>query len=164
MRWVPCRPVPLSLGASPFGPVAPGVAREDEVSPFQPRLGALAYNGGPTQTLLPAAGSPAIGHIPTNTTLNGVQVCPSVDQRGVASVGNCTIGAVEVAIRPSITKISPTSGPPAGGTKVSITGTGFTGATKVAFGTIAATTFSVVSSTTITAVSPAQAASTQTSV
>ena len=57
----------------------------------------LQNNGGPTQTILPATGSPAIGAIPTGTTLNGVQVCPRTDQRGVASDGNCTIGAVEVA-------------------------------------------------------------------
>jgi hypothetical protein len=56
----------------------------------------LQNNGGPTQTILPATGSPAIGAVPTGTTLNGVQVCPRTDQRGVASVGNCTIGAVEV--------------------------------------------------------------------
>ena len=56
----------------------------------------LQNNGGPTQTILPATGSPAIGAVPTGTTLNGVQVCPRTDQRGVASIGNCTIGAVEV--------------------------------------------------------------------
>jgi uncharacterized repeat protein (TIGR02543 family) len=195
-------------------------------------LGALGNYGGPTQTILPLAGSPAIGAIPTGTTLNGISVCPRTDQRGVASVGNCTIGAVEVrtdtvafnssggaavssmsgpdgssitlpsdsypghtfdgwftassggtkvggagssytippggstlyahwtAIRPAITKISPTSGPPAGGTKVTITGSGFTGATKVVFGGVAARSFTVVSSTKITAVSPAHAAST----
>jgi uncharacterized repeat protein (TIGR02543 family) len=60
-------------------------------------LGPLANNGGPTDTFLPAATSSAVGVIPTGTTLNGVQICPRVDQRGVASVGNCTIGAVEVA-------------------------------------------------------------------
>ena len=56
----------------------------------------LQNNGGPTQTILPAKGSPAIGAVATGTMLNGVQVCPRTDQRGVASVGNCTIGAVEV--------------------------------------------------------------------
>ncbi len=61
-------------------------------------LGPLANNGGLTETLLPAATSSAVGVIPTGTTLNGVQVCPRVDQRGVASVGNCTIGAVEVDV------------------------------------------------------------------
>ncbi len=58
----------------------------------------LQNNGGPTQTILPATGSPVIGAIPTGTTLNGVQVCPRTDQRGVASVGSCTIGAVEVEV------------------------------------------------------------------
>ena len=59
-------------------------------------LGALANYGGPTPTILPALTSPAVGVIPTGTTLNSVSVCPWTDQRGVASVGNCTIGAVEV--------------------------------------------------------------------
>jgi hypothetical protein len=59
---------------------------------------------------------------------------------------------------PAISSISPSSGPPAGGTSVTITGTGFTGATKVAFGGVAASSFNVVSDTQITAVSPAQAA------
>jgi hypothetical protein len=39
---------------------------------------------------------------------------------------------------------------------VTITGSGFTAATKVAFGGVAATSFNVVSDTKITAVSPAQ--------
>ncbi len=58
-------------------------------------LGALAGNGGPTQTIFPSNTSPAAGAIPTGTTLNGVQVCSRTDQRGLASFGNCTIGAVE---------------------------------------------------------------------
>jgi hypothetical protein len=59
---------------------------------------------------------------------------------------------------PSVSGISPTSGPTTGGTTVTITGANFTGATKVVFGAVAATSFTVVSSTEITAVSPAQAA------
>jgi IPT/TIG domain len=43
---------------------------------------------------------------------------------------------------------------------VTVTGTSFTGATKVLFGAVAATSFSVTSDTKITAVSPAQAAAT----
>jgi len=62
---------------------------------------------------------------------------------------------------PVITKISPTSGPSAGGTTVTITGSGFTGATRVTFGSLAATSFMVVSDTEITAVSPPQTASTR---
>ena len=48
---------------------------------------------------------------------------------------------------PTVTGLSPTSGPAAGGTLVTITGTGFTGATAVDFGTTAATSFTVVSDT-----------------
>jgi hypothetical protein len=57
---------------------------------------------------------------------------------------------------PVVTSISPSSGPPAGGTVVTITGSGFTGATRVGFGGLAAASFTVVSGTQITAVSPAQ--------
>ena len=60
-------------------------------------------------------------------------------------------------VLPAVTALSPSSGPSAGGTSVTITGSGFTGATKVVFGSVAATSFSVVSATQITAVSPAQA-------
>ena len=59
------------------------------------------------------------------------------------------------AAAPTVTGLSPTSGPAAGGTLVTITGTGFTGATAVDFGTTAATDVTVVSDTTITADSPA---------
>jgi hypothetical protein len=55
-------------------------------------------------------------------------------------------------------KLSPTSGPVAGGTTVTITGSGFTGATAVDFGSTPATGFTVNSSTQINAISPAHAA------
>jgi hypothetical protein len=66
----------------------------------RPHLGSLAFNGGPTETKLPAPNSPTVGVIPSPTTLNGVPVCGpgAFDQRGVPrpSPGpNCTIGAVE---------------------------------------------------------------------
>jgi hypothetical protein len=57
---------------------------------------------------------------------------------------------------PLIAGIWPAWGPTAGGTRVTITGSGFTGATRVAFGALAATRFTVVSDTKIIAVSPAQ--------
>jgi hypothetical protein len=41
-------------------------------SGVDPDLGPLQNNGGPTETLLPASGSPAIGVIPPGTTSNGV--------------------------------------------------------------------------------------------
>jgi hypothetical protein len=59
---------------------------------------------------------------------------------------------------PAVTSISPTSGLPAGGNTVTITGSGFTGATAVDLGVVAATSFTVVSNTQITFVTPKQTA------
>ena len=72
-----------------------GFTQPTDVVGANPLLGPLANNGGLTQTQLPAATSPAVGLIPNPKTLNSVSVCPRTDQRGVASVGKCTIGAVE---------------------------------------------------------------------
>jgi hypothetical protein len=58
---------------------------------------------------------------------------------------------------PIITGVAPPSGRPAGGTAVTLTGRGFTGTTKVMFGTVAATSVTVVSDSTITLRSPAEA-------
>jgi hypothetical protein len=55
---------------------------------------------------------------------------------------------------PVVSSVSPQQGPTSGGTTVTVTGTGFAGATTVRFGSKAATSFSVNSSTQITAVSP----------
>jgi hypothetical protein len=66
-----------------------------------------------------------------------------------------------VAPIPAVTSVAPSSGTVAGGTSVTITGSGFTGATKVRFGTVVATSFTVVSDTQITVVSPAHAAGPQ---
>jgi hypothetical protein len=90
-----------------------------------PALGALASNGGPTQTLLPAATSPAANVIPKTTTLRGVTVCPATDQRDVARPGHgetrCTIGAVEAALSNATT------------TSVTLSPTTVTAGTKVAY-------------------------------
>ncbi len=58
---------------------------------------------------------------------------------------------------PSVTSLAPSSGPSTGGTSVTVTGTGFTGASTVKFATTAATSFTVNSATSITATSPAGA-------
>ena len=50
-----------------------------------------------------------------------------------------------------VTSVLPTSGTILGGTKVTITGLGFTGATGVSFGGVPVTTYTIVSDTTITA-------------
>jgi len=59
---------------------------------------------------------------------------------------------------PTVSTISPTSGTTAGGTPVTITGTGFLAGATVSLGGTAATGISVVNSTSITATTPAHAA------
>ena len=88
-----------------------------------PLLGPLASNGGPTQTLLPGAKSPAADVIPKTTTLRGVAVCPGTDQRGVARPGRgetrCTIGAVEVGFKnPTTTSVTVSPATVTAGTRV----------------------------------------------
>jgi alpha-tubulin suppressor-like RCC1 family protein len=54
---------------------------------------------------------------------------------------------------PEVASISPSAGSTAGGTEVTITGSGFEGATQVSFGATPATSFTVNSDTSVTAVS-----------
>src|ERR1019366_2825485 len=56
---------------------------------------------------------------------------------------------------PTVSSVSPNTGSTAGGTSLTVTGTNFSGATAVKFGSVPAASFIVTSSTTVTAVSPA---------
>ena len=69
-------------------------------------------------------------------------------------------GYITVLARPNVTAVSPASGSIAGNTLVTVTGTGFTGATAVRFGGMAGSSLHVVSPTQITIRSPAHAAGT----
>lgn len=60
-----------------------------------------------------------------------------------------------VAQVPVVTGVAPSNGPTSGGTGVTLTGTGFTGATTVTFAGVPAASFTVNSATQITAVTPA---------
>ncbi|NUP50127.1 MAG: cell shape-determining protein [Catenulispora sp.] len=58
---------------------------------------------------------------------------------------------------PIVTGISPTHGPEAGGTTVTVSGSHLTGATQVLFGSVPASGVTVVNDSTLTATAPAQA-------
>ena len=70
-------------------------------------------------------------------------------------VNQSAVAAEPAESAPTVTGFSPTVGPV--GTSVTLIGTNFTGATKVAFNGIAAPTYSVVSATQITATVPSGA-------
>jgi uncharacterized repeat protein (TIGR03803 family) len=82
-------------------------------------------------------------------------VVPSGTSAGLVTVttpGGMLTSNRKFIVQPFVGSFSPTSG--AVGTQVTITGTSFTGATKVTFGGVKATTFSVNSDTQITATVP----------
>ena len=77
----------------------------------------------------------------------------------INDVGGSTASATGTATvsppRPVVTSVSPSAGPTAGGTSVTITGADFTGATAVRFGATPAASFSFDGPTQIAATSPA---------
>jgi hypothetical protein len=116
--------------------------------------GATAVNFGTT----PATNVTVVND--TTITANSPAGTGTVDVTVTTPVGTSAASPADqftftVAVAPTVTGLSPTSGPATGGTLVTITGTSFTGATAVHFGTTAATNVMVVSDTTITADSPA---------
>jgi hypothetical protein len=113
------------------------------------------YGGSQTYTI-----TPNTGYSVANVLVDSVSQGAITSYIFTSVQASHTISATFVAVPPTVTGISPTSGPTAGVTSVTITGTGFTGATAVKFGTIAATSFTVNSATSITATSPAGSAGT----
>jgi hypothetical protein len=85
------------VDSSCMSPGPPG----DLVSSSVANLAPLAYNGGPTETVVPEATNLAIGLVPVNSyvVLNAesVSLCPTTDQRGVPSISGdaCNPGAVQ---------------------------------------------------------------------
>jgi hypothetical protein len=107
-----------------------------------------------TGVLVTTSGGPAPVVDPTFTATdaNGNQL---VNANGSATL---TLGP-SFTPAPRLTAVSVTSGPAAGGTALTLTGTGFTGATGVSFGGAAAA-FTVVGDTSITVTSPSAPAGT----
>ena len=73
----------------------------------------------------------------------------------IASIYNAGTAGKAPMSAPVVTGVSPTSGPVAGGETVTVTGSGFTNATGVSFGAVAATNLAVLSDTELTVSSPA---------
>ncbi len=73
----------------------------------------------------------------------------------VAAALALSVGPAVAAAAPAITAVSPNNGAAAGGSSVTISGSGFATGSTVAFGSAAATAVKIVSSSSITASSPA---------
>jgi large repetitive protein len=143
-------PIPTVTALSPSsGPVAGGASVTITGTNFS---GVTAVKFGPdfaatftvnSSTSITAISPAGTGTVDvTVTTSNGTSATSPSDQY-IYVTG------------PTVSAVSPDSGPTTGGTSVTITGTSFTGATGVSFGGAAATNVNVVNATSITATSPA---------
>ncbi|MDR3468888.1 MAG: IPT/TIG domain-containing protein [Xanthobacteraceae bacterium] len=141
----------------------------------KPTVSGISPNSGPsaggttvtiTGTNLTGATSVLFGSTPATIVSNGPNsiTATAPPGSGTVNVTVTTIGGTSAVSTPdqftysgvpTVTLVTPNAGPIAGGTRVTITGTNFTGATAVKFGATSATSFSVNSATSITAVSPA---------
>ncbi|WP_280822736.1 putative Ig domain-containing protein [Pseudaminobacter soli (ex Li et al. 2025)] len=144
------------------------------VTSISPTSGPAAGGTSVTITGTNLLGATAVKFGATNATSYTVSSATSITATAPAGVGTVDvtvangsqISATSAADQftyipaPTVASISPTSGPTAGGTSVTIAGTNFTGATSVKFGATNATSFTVDSATSITATAPASAAGT----
>src|SRR5271165_7358289 len=88
---------------------------------------------------------------------NGIKAFAAAIVTAAAMISTVALAAPAGASGgPTVTAVSPNSGQANGGIVVTITGTNFTGATAVNFGSTAATSSSVTSSTSIPATTPAE--------
>ena len=155
-------------GLVPGSPL-PGAPAVTSVTPNSgPRAGGntvtLAGTGFTGATSVTFGGVAATSFtVVNNTTITAV--VPGAAATGAVSVivttpngsNNANTLYSYVIPAPTVTSVTPSTGPPAGGNTVTIAGAGFTGATSVTFGGVAATSFTVVNDTTITATVPASA-------
>lgn len=131
-----------------------------------PNLGTSPLAGG---NLSMCTSTPAATLVTYTVNKNATSIAGTTVRLAVINAANFSghevVGIDKVQLlatpaAPTVTGVSPSSGDPAGGAHVTITGTNFTGATSVTFGGSAATGVTVVNSTMITATTPAHAAGT----
>lgn len=94
----------------------------------------------------------------TLTYTPGSTVVPQTNFTVQGTNTNALTAAIAIQSGSTLTNISPNSGAASGGTSVTLTGTGLTGATGISFGGVAATGVNVANSTKVFAVTPAHAA------
>lgn len=151
----PALPAPTALSlAPPSGPTAGGTTVTVTGSNFVPGATTVTIGGVtiPATAVTVGAGGTTLTFVtPARETAGPVSVV-------VTTAAGSTPPLTYTYVAPTLTTVSPSSGPTFGGTSVTLTGTGFTGATGVTFDGVPATGVVVVSDTTITMTTPAGAA------
>jgi choice-of-anchor C domain-containing protein len=173
----------VTAGPYPVPPPQVGLtltlACPDEAAPAVPAVTSLSESTGPSGggTAVTVLGS---GFTPASTVTFGGTAAKSVtylSPQALTVVSPSGSGLVDVVVgtagghsatsaadqfyygsSPTVTGLSPAAGPAAGGTTVTIAGTGFTRATAVGFGSQPASSFTVVSDTEIKAAAPPETA------
>jgi hypothetical protein len=137
-----------------FGPPAGGTTVTLTGTDFAPNATTVMFGQTP---------SPAVT-VQSSTQLTAVTPPEPAGSVAVTAVTANGTSAISTNARfffgapPAVNSLVPATGPAIGGTSVTISGSGFLGATAVNFGTVAAVSFSVASDTQVTAVSPPEPA------
>ena len=148
-------PAPTTTSISPIiGPLAGGTSVTIAGTGFATSGTVTVTIGGTTATSIIVVNSATITAVTPSGTAGAKSVIVT-NPDTQSSNSNITF-TYTAAPPPTITSICPSSGPAAGGTSVTITGTGFatSGTVTVTMGGIAATNVTVVSATSITATTP----------
>jgi large repetitive protein len=156
-------PVPTVTGVSPFQGVAGGGGTITVTGTGFTSGGAgqshVFFGSTPATSVVVNSGTQLTATIPATTTPGTVDV--TVATPGGTSPTSSADHYAYFFTPPSVNSVSPSAGPVAGGTSVTITGNAFTGATGVSFGATPAASFTVNSNGSITAVSPPGTAGTR---
>jgi hypothetical protein len=119
----------------------------------QPALGFEVQNDG---SILAEAPPEAAGTVDVRV----VTACATAATADATSCGESAAGPADrytFLPPPTVTAVQPVNGPEAGGTEVTVSGTGFTTATQVLFGTVPATAFQVQNDGSLVAEAPPEA-------
>ena len=145
--------VPVMAGVSPAsGPLAGGVT-VTVTGGFFTGATRVAFGSMPATVLPGASDTKLTVTSPAATTSGAVDV--TVTTPGGTSATSAPADQFSYLPVPVVAGVSPASGPLAGGVTVTVTGSGFTGATRVAFGSMPATVLPGASDTKLTVTSPA---------
>lgn len=155
---IPTGPIPVTTGVAPTsGPSSGGTVIVITGTGFTGATAvAFAPTGGGAEVAAAAFTIDSDTQITATTPATSFSALPTTTNVKVTTPGgtSAVAAAGQFTFHPAFA-VNPPTGPPAGGTNVTITGSGFTGATAVRFGAVDAGSFTVVSDNEITATSPA---------
>ena len=119
--------------------------------------GSVTANGGPSSNF--AIGSHSASGDAGSLTVNGGTLEMGSTGFGPSSTGTFEVNGGSVSVQgqtaPTISSVSPATGPTAGGTDITLTGSAFTGVTSVKIGGAEVASLNVANGTTITCTTPA---------